>query len=121
MEAKLLVERALKIDRSSLVSGHPQLASHLFNMGVLLKDMGSLCEAEAYVRESLEHLISFASATGHLPSELRHVISTYRSVRLDEKHDPNKITLAIREIGRPLGFDISLWEFTDIKHPLYTA
>jgi tetratricopeptide (TPR) repeat protein len=113
VEAKLLIEQALRIDRSSLVSGHPQLASHLFNIGVLLKDMGCLCEAEAYVRESFEHLISFASATGRLPSELGHVISTYRSVRLAEEHDPNEITLAIRELGRPLGFDICLWEFTD--------
>jgi hypothetical protein len=66
----------------------------------------------------LEHLIAFASATGHLPSELRPFISTCRSIRLAEEHDPNEMTLAIRELGRPLGVDIFLWEFTGIKRPL---
>jgi tetratricopeptide (TPR) repeat protein len=118
LEAEPLLRRALQIDRKSLSSDNCALATHLFNLARLLQDTDRLEEAEPLMQEALSILVHFGASTGHLPPELRSVIHTYAALLKAMRNGDAEIDVKIREVCRPLGFDIFLWVMLDIKRPL---
>ena len=53
-EARIYLERALKIDETAYGPDHPNMAIRANNLGMVLRDMGELQEARIYLERALD-------------------------------------------------------------------
>src|SRR5271165_4033125 len=113
-EAEPLLRRALLIDRKSLTAENPDLASHLHNLAHLLSDTGRHEEAEPLMREAIGILVRYGAFTGHVIPKLRFIVKIYHLVLTALGQSEPEMIDTIRELGRPLGFDIFRWAAFDL-------
>jgi tetratricopeptide (TPR) repeat protein len=120
-EAEVLLRRALSIDKKSLTADNPTLASHLDNLAFLLLETGRREEAEPIMREAIGILVRYQTVTGHEIARLRSMVKAYHLLLKALGTGEPGIRDTIRELGRPLGFNMfvwATWDLFEIKPPL---
>jgi tetratricopeptide (TPR) repeat protein len=120
-EAEPLLRRALSIDRKSLTADNPTLASHLANLAHFLRESGRREEAEPIMLEAIGILVRYQASTGHEIAHLRHIVKEYHRLLKDLGQEEPTIRDTIKELGRPLGFDMfawAAWDLFEVKPPL---
>ena len=73
------------------------------------------------MREAIGILVRYGAFTGHVIPKLRFIVKIYHLLLKALGHGEPEIIDKIRELGRPLGFDIYRWatfDLFEVKPPL---
>ena len=104
-EAEPLYRRALAILEKSLGSDHPNVATALNNLALLLQATNRLAEAEPLYRRALEILLQFSRATGHSASASANIHQQLQGTAQAMGRSQEQILATLREMAPEFSFE----------------
>ncbi|MGI5940344.1 MAG: tetratricopeptide repeat protein, partial [Thermoleophilia bacterium] len=101
-----LIRRALEITERSYGPEHPQVATGLNNLALLLKDTNRLAEAEPLMRRALEILLKSSRAMGHPHPHLYGALGNYVGLLEEMGRSSDEIHRIVAGLFGQYGFAI---------------
>ena len=101
-EAEPLMRRALAIDEASYGQDHPDVATDLNNLALLLRATNRLAEAEPLMRRAVAIAVEFTRRTGHRHPHLDMALGNYAGLLGSMGKIQAEIDTARAELMRPL-------------------
>jgi hypothetical protein len=97
-EAEPLIRRALHIDEKSFGKDHPNVATDLNNLALLLKATNRKDEAEPLMRRMAMIFIKFTSITGHQHPCLQDAMKNYAVLLQQMGYNREQMVTRLREL-----------------------
>jgi hypothetical protein len=99
VEAEPLMRRALAIDEKSFGPEHPEVATGLSSLALLLRAKQRLGEAEPLLGRALVVLLDFTRRTGHEHPHLQTAFENYQDVLQEMGKSDTEIEAAIASLS----------------------